>query len=169
MRKLEALLRAIDAVSENTGKVCSWLLVIAALLILYEIIAHKVFGAPTRWVFEASLMLYGSFYVMVAAWTQKVGGHVSVDILYNRFPLRVRNALDLLFCLVLSFVWIGVMIWGATDVAITSWGHGERTLSPWGPPIYPMRTVLPIAFALLGLQCLAKCVRDLISLTTGKV
>jgi len=169
MRKLEALLRAIDAISENTGKFCSWFMVIAALLVLYEVIAHKVFGAPTRWVFETSLMLWGAYFVMVIAWTQRVGGHVSVDVIYNRFPTRVRVALDLLFCLVLCFVWIGAVIVGGMEVAIRSWELGERTLTPWAPPIYPLKTVLPIAFALLGLQCLAKFIRDLITLITGKV
>jgi len=114
-------------------------------------------------------MLWGAYFVMVIAWTQRVGGHVSVDVIDNRFPTRVRVALDLLFCLVLCFVWIGAVIVGGMEVAIRSWELGERTLTPWAPPIYPLKTVLPIAFALLGLQCLAKFIRDLITLITGKV
>jgi len=169
MRKLEVLLRAIDAISENIGKFCSWFMVIAALLILYEITALNVFGAPTRWVFETSLMLWGAYFVMVAAWTQKEGGHVAVDVFSSRLPPRVKIALDLLLYLVLCFIWIGVLIAGGTQIAIRSWELGERTLSPWAPPIYPLRTVLPIAFVLLGLQCLAKFIRDLITLIMGKV
>lgn len=168
MRKLEAVLKAIDAVSEGTGKVCSWFMVVAAAFILYEIIV-RAFGSPTQWVFETSLMLWGAYCVIMVAWTQKVGGHVSVDVLYSRFPLKVRLILDLLFTLTLGFLWIGGVIIGGTEIAARSWKLMEHTVTPWAPPIYPLKTVLPIAFALLWLQCLAKFIRDLTTLTTGKV
>lgn len=169
MKKIEAILRVIDVISESTGKFVSWFMVIAVLIILYEVIMRYVFANPTEWVFETSFMLWGAYFVMVTAWTHKVGGHVSVDVIYNRFPFRMRVILDLVLCLGLCFLWIGAVIIGGIEIATTSWELKEHTMSPWAPPIYPLKTVLPIAFALLGLQSLAKFVRDLITLTRGKV
>ena len=169
MEKREAVLRAIDSLSENTGKIVSWFMVLCVLFILYEVIMRYFFNDPTRWVFETTLMLWGAYFVMVTAWTHKVGGHVAVDIIYNRFPLRVRLTLDLVFCLVLCLPWIGALVIGGIDVAANAWKIKECTASPWGPPVYPIKTVLPIAFTLLGLQCLTKFVRDLVTLIRGKV
>ncbi|MBT9143136.1 MAG: hypothetical protein DDT29_01535 [Dehalococcoidia bacterium] len=169
MKKLRALLSAIDAISENTGKFCSWFMVIVVLIILYEVVMRAAFGRPTVWAFELSIMLWGAYFVLLPAWTHKEGGHVALDVISSRFPLRIKAIIDLVFCLVLCFTWVGALVLAGTDFAATSWGIREGTGSPWNPPIYPLKTMLPIGFALLGIQCLARFIRDLIILIRGKV
>ena len=169
MGKLDAVLRVIDAISENAGKLFSWSMLIVVFITLYEVIMRYLFNNPTEWAFEVTYMLWGAYFVMVAAWTHKAGGHVSMDVIYNRFPRRMRLTLDLVFCLVLCLPWIAALIMGGTEFAIDSWRIKEHTVTPWRPPIYPLKTVLPIAFALLGLQAVARFIRDLTALTRGKV
>ncbi|MCL0087574.1 TRAP transporter small permease subunit [Dehalococcoidia bacterium] len=88
MKKLNAVLKAIDKISEVTGKCASWLMIVVTLIILYEVIARTVFGAPTVWAFELSIMLWGTYFVSVMAWTHKEGGHIAVDVIYNWFSTR---------------------------------------------------------------------------------
>ncbi len=165
MKKLNAVLKAIDKISETTGKCVSWLMIVVTLIILYEVIARTVFGTPTIWAFELSIMLWGTYLVTVMAWTHKEGGHIAVDVLYNLFSTRVKAILDLAFCLLLCFTWIAFLTRAGIDSAAASWDLLERTGSPWNPPLYPLKTVLPIGLALLGLQCLAKFTRDIMRLT----
>ncbi|MBT9149242.1 MAG: TRAP transporter small permease subunit [Dehalococcoidia bacterium] len=169
MRKLEAILRVIDAISENTGKFVSWLMVVVVLIILYEVAMRGLFGRPTVWAFELSIMLWGAYFVMTPAWTHKVGGHVVLDVLSNRFPPRVKALVDLMLCLVLCFTLVGALVLSGAEFAATAWALRMGTGSPWNPPIYPLRTMIPIGFAVLGLQCLARFIRDLIILVRGKV
>ena len=44
----------------------------------------------------------------------------------------------------------------------------ERSNSQWGPQIYPIKMVIPVATFFLLLQGLATFIRDLITATTGK-
>ncbi|MCL0090805.1 TRAP transporter small permease subunit [Dehalococcoidia bacterium] len=164
MKKLNAVLKAIDKISEITGKCASWLMIVVTLIILYEVIARTVFGAPTVWAFELSIMLWGTYFVSVMAWTHKEGGHIAVDVIYNRFSTRMKAILDLTFCLLLCFTLVAFLTKAGIDFAATSWELLERTGSPWNPPIYPLKTTLPIGFALLGLQCLARFICDIMIL-----
>lgn len=103
MKKLNAVLEAIDKISEITGKCASWLMIVVTLIILYEVIMRTVFGTPTIWAFELSIMLWGTYFVSVMAWTHKEGGHIAVDVIYNRFSTRMKAILDVTFCLLLCF------------------------------------------------------------------
>jgi TRAP-type mannitol/chloroaromatic compound transport system permease small subunit len=38
----------------------------------------------------------------------------------------------------------------------------------WGPPLYPLKTVIAISFILLGLQGIAKFIRDITFLIKGE-
>ncbi len=168
MKKLEGVLRIIDAISEKTGKFATGLLLVTTVIIVYHVLMRYVFGSPTRFVFDVSKMLWGAYLLLVMAWTHKEGGHVSLDIIYNRFSPRMRLMLDLVFCVALALLWVGAVTAGGIAFAERSWAIREGTKSPWAPPIYPVKTVLPIAFAILGLQCLAKFSRDLITLIRSK-
>lgn len=168
MEKIEVVLRTIDALSERAGKFFSWFAGIIVLITLYEVVLRYVFIRPTIWAFDTSTMLWGAYFVTLAAWTHKEGGHIRVDVIYGRLPLRVRLILDMVLCLALCFTWVGALIMGGIDIAAESWRLKEKIAPPFTAPLYPLKTMLPIGFSLLALQCVAGFVRDLITLTKTK-
>lgn len=162
---LNAVLKTTDKISEITGKCISWLMVVVTLIILYEVTVRTVFGTPTVWAFDLSVMLWGAYFMTVIAWTHKEKGHIRVDVIYNLFSTRVKAILDLVFCLLLCFSLIFFLTRAGIDFAADSWRLLERTGPPWDAPIYPMKTMLPIGLALFGFQCLATFIRDIMILT----
>jgi TRAP-type mannitol/chloroaromatic compound transport system permease small subunit len=165
MRKLNVVLRAIDKISETTGKFASWLMVVATLIVVYEVMARTVFGRSTVWAFDLSIMLWATYIAILLAWTHKEGGHIRVDVFYNRFSTRTKALLDVVFCVLLCFTLIFFLLEAAIDFAAIAWRLREGTGPPWNAPLYPVKTMLPIGLVIFGLQCLARFIRDIMILT----
>jgi TRAP-type mannitol/chloroaromatic compound transport system permease small subunit len=167
MEKILKCLRVIDALSEWTGKTVSFFIFFLALIVGYEVVARYLFRSPTLWVHETSAMLFGTFIIIGGAYTAFRGGHVNMDVIYGSFAPRVRAMLDVLtFFVALAFV--GVLVWKGGASALRSLKMLEHASTQWGPPIFPFRIMLPLGASLLLLQLLAKFIRDLTILITGK-
>ena len=161
--------KIIDTISETTGRLISCLVIILTLILSYEIVARYVFGAPTKWVFDTSYMIGGTFFLMGEAFTLKHKQHVRIDILYGRFSKRTRAGIDVFFYLLLFFpLWIGILYALFPYVAF-SWQMGEKSMQGyWQPIIYPFKTVMPIGVGLFLLQGLAEFCRSLLILIKGE-
>ncbi len=158
---LERILKRIDFVSENTGKLFAWSLVVIMAIVLLDVTMRRLFANPSAWAFEVTYMLWGAYLVMIPAWTHLLKNHIAIDTFSNRLSPRVRLILNLVLYAVLCLSWVGAVVKGGIDFAKVSWQIHEHTLTPWGPPIYPLKTILPIGFIILWFQCLAHWIRDL--------
>ena len=159
MRKF---LNFVDRLSEWAGKIFAWLIIFLVLALVYEVGARYLFGAPTIWAWDLSYMLYGAHFMMGAAYVLRLHGNVRIDVFYRRFSPRRQAIVDLCLYPVLFFpVVIVLVIWGA-EQALFSWEMRETAIwSAWRAPLYPLRTVLPVAALLLLLQGIAEFVRTL--------
>ena len=159
-------LRGIDWLSEWTGKIIAFLIPGLALIEGYEIVARYAFKSPTVWVHELCAMLFGTFILLGGAYTLLQGGHVNMDILYNRFSTRTRAVLDLItFFIFLAF--IGVLLWKGWESAWRSIKFLEHDSTEWGPPLYPFKIMLPLGALLILLQGIAQFVRNFITVLRG--
>jgi TRAP-type mannitol/chloroaromatic compound transport system permease small subunit len=159
--KLEKVLTYIDLVSEWTGKATSYLVLVLTGTVTYEVVCRYAFNAPTIWAQESSTYLYGAFFMLGGAYVLLHDGHVRVDIFYSRLSQRGKAIVDLITFPVFFFLFVGILVWEGGKMAIWSWSIWEHTQSPWSPPIYPLKTVIPVASLLLFLQGLARYIRDI--------
>lgn len=161
------ILALIDAISTWTGKAVSILSLFTAVIITYEIVARELFNSPTTWAAESTVFACAILYLLGGAWTLLQDGHVRVDLLHNRFSPRTKAIVE-----VVTFVpfalYIGVMLWATTKYAMQSVELRETTMTPWNPPIYPIKIVMVVALVLLLLQQTAKVVRDLYFIVKGE-
>lgn len=167
MRILTRSLAFIDKVSEYTGKAFAFLVVVITIVEVREIVARYVFGQPTQWSWELATILYGLFFIMGGAWVLVNDGHVRTDVFYGRFSNRGRALVDLVLFPCLFFVFVTVLTWYSGKAAINSIAIGEKTYTVWAPPFYPVKVGLAMGFLLLGVQGLAKWIRDLVFVIKG--
>ncbi len=164
---MRRLLKLIDAISIGTGKAVAVTSLATALIITYEIIVRDFFHSPTTWVAEGTVFLCGILYLVGGAWTLLEDKHVRVDMLYNRLGPRARAAVDA--CTYLGFVlYISVMIWATANYAFESLALRETTMTPWNPPIWPMKLIMLVSLAMVFLQGTAKFIRDIYFLIKGE-
>jgi TRAP-type mannitol/chloroaromatic compound transport system permease small subunit len=164
---MKIVLKVIDGISDWTGKISSFLILIITGVILFEIIARYLFGRPTTWAFEISLALYGIYIALLGAYVLVTGGHVNVDILYARLSPRTKAGVNL-FSWLIFFLWCGALVW-------TGWGRGweslligERESTAFACPIYPVKFSLAVGGSVLFLQGLAVYVRNVYTFVTGR-
>lgn len=161
MSNLDKYLRVIDTVNRWIGTIDAPLIVIISAVMAFEVIARYVFNSPTRWSFEVSAFLFFIFAILGGGYTLLHNDHVNTDILYKRFPVRVRAIVDTLTSL-LFFLFAGVLLWQGTIYALSSTQNNQHSGTPWNPPIYPVLWALPVGALFLLLQGLAKFARDLV-------
>jgi len=156
---LDRVVTAIDRVSTATGWLAGWLIVPLTLAMAYEVVARYAFNAPTRWAGNATYMLYGTQFMLAAAYTLLKGGHIRTDVFYERWSPRTRAIIDAVSYVFFFFPGMLFVLYAGTVEAGHAWEIRERS-GAW--PLYPLKAVIPLTALLLVLQGvseLVKCAR----------
>jgi len=167
MRPLIGLLNRIDRLNGKLGQAFAYLLVPMGVLTIWDVLMRYVFDRPTLWAYESSLFTFGGYIALSGAYTLLRKAHVNVDIIYGSRSPRVRAILDVCTAS-LFFLFMWFMLEQALSMTLLSWESHETTNTMWHPPIYPLKTTLPVACILMLLQGGAKFIRDLYLAITGK-
>jgi len=169
MALLKAILTRIDFLSDWSGKLVSWLILALILSLSYDTFMRYLFRAPTIWAYDVSYMLGGTVMLIGMAYASLHKTHIRVDILYNYFPARMRTIIDVAFNAILFFPLYGMLLYKSASRAIWSF-HGKEfsEVGFWRPVMWPFRTMIPVAIALLLLAGIAWVIRDLYLLCKGK-
>ena len=165
MRKF---LHFIDNISEWTGRIFSWIIVILTILVVLEVILRRFLGKPTIWNFEITIQLYGLHFMIVSAYTLLRKGHVAIDILYDRFTQKTKAICDVITHIVFFFPFILVLQYQGIKYAAKSWAMHETSWSVFAPPLYPIKTVIPVVAFLLLIQGIAIFIRHLYVAVKGE-
>ncbi len=165
---VERFLHTIDAISTWFGKLAAWLVVVLMLLVCGEVFKRYYLNAPTAWIFDASNMLYGSLFMLCGAYTLAQNAHVRGDFLYSSMRPRTQATLDLILYVCFFIPGILALVYAGWSFADASWRISEYPTTGSGPPIYPFKTIIPIAGALVLLQGVAEIVRCVMCLRTGE-
>jgi TRAP-type mannitol/chloroaromatic compound transport system permease small subunit len=165
---IEKVLTYVDRVSEWVGKATSYLILLLTAVISYEVVLRYGFNAPTIWAQETSTYIFGAFFMLGGAYVMRHEGHVRVDIVYSRLSPRGRAIVDIITFPIFFFLFLGILVMEGTRMAVWSWSIWEHTQSPWSPPIYPLKTVIPVAALMLFLQGAARYIRDILFLVKNR-
>lgn len=167
MRKLERVLDGIDKVSEWTGKPLGFIIIILMVIVTFSVITRYAFNNPQAWTDELCCYLFGIAWLISGAFVLLQNQHIRVDVVYEHLSARWQTIMDLVtFPLFLIFT--GVLLWQGIGFAADSISTLEHSRSLWRPPIYPIKVFIPIGAFLILIQGLARFIRDLIAVRTGK-
>ena len=166
---MQKLLLTVDKISTFVGQAFSWLIVTLTLLISWEVFSRYVMERPHAWAFDVMIMMYGTLFMMAGAYTLSKNGHVRGDVLYGFFPPRLQAGLDLVLYIAFFVPGVIALVWAGYRYAGESWAINEHSnITADGPPIYPFKTVIPVAGAVLLLQGVVEIIRCAICLREGE-
>src|SRR5690349_15797693 len=162
--------RVIDKFTDTTGSWIAWLNVPLVLVVSYEVIMRYVFDAPTIWVFDVTYMLYGTIFMLGAAYALHKGAHIRTDFFYEKWTPKTKGMVDsisyLLFfypSLIMLLAASGSEAWYAFTIHETS----EQT--PWRPILWPYKSVVPATCVLLMVQGVSETIKSMYAWRTGIV
>lgn len=159
----------VDKVSSRIGQAFAWLALLLTLQISWEVFSRYALNQPNSWSFDLMIMMYGTLIMMAGAYTLAANGHVRGDVLYGFFPPRLQAAIDLTLYIVFFIPGIVALVWAGYTYAAESWAIREHsTLTANGPPLYPFKTVIPVAGVLLLAQGIVEIIRCAICLKQGE-
>jgi TRAP-type mannitol/chloroaromatic compound transport system permease small subunit len=166
---MQKLLLTIDKISTFIGQSFSWLIVALTFFISWEVFSRYALDAPHPWAFDVMIMMYGTLFMMAGAYTLAKNGHVRGDVLYGFFPPRLQAGLDLTLYLLFFIPGVVAFVWAGYTYASESWAMNEHSnITADGPPIYPFKTIIPIAGAFILVQGMVEIIRCVICLKQGE-
>lgn len=155
-------LKYIDRISEWTGIASAWLIIPLTLVVIYEVVMRHFFNLPTGWGYDTCWMLFGVQFMIGGAYTLLHKGHVRIDIVYNVLSPRGKLIFDAVVYAVFFLFVMVLFTWAGVKFAAEAWIAGEKlSTTNWFFPSGPIKTVIPVAFFLLGLQSLVELIRNL--------
>lgn len=165
---MQKIFLKVDRVSTWIGQAFSWFIIGLTLLIGFEVFSRYVLNKPNPWAFDAQMMLYGTLFMMAGAYTLAKSGHVRGDILYGFLQPRTQAILDLILYIIFFIPGILALIYAGYFYAADSWRILEHSsITADGPPLYPFKTVIPIAGAFLIMQGCVEILRCVVCIQEG--
>lgn len=165
MNPIQSLLRTLDCFSELFGRALSLLTLLMMLLLSLVVILRYGFGIGSIALQESVTYLHAIVFMLGAAYTLKLDGHVRVDIFYRRFSARRKawvNSLGGIILLLPICTYIGIISLG---FVVQSWQILERSSEPGGiPAVFLLKTLIPLMAITLSLQAIADIIRNALTL-----
>ena len=166
---MQKILLAVDRLSTVVGQAFSWLILVLTLMISWEVFSRYALDNPHPWAFDVMSMMYGTLFMTAGAYTLSKNGHVRGDVLYGFFPPRLQAGLDLALYILFFIPGVFALAWAGYGFAAESWAINEHSnITADGPPVYPFKTIIPIAGAILLAQGLVEIVRCIVCLKLGE-
>ncbi|MGA7665606.1 MAG: TRAP transporter small permease subunit [Pseudolabrys sp.] len=150
----------IDRLTSALGRAAAWLALVVVLLQFALVVARYLFGLGSVWLTETVIYAHAALFMLAAAWTLQVGGHVRVDIFYADASAHTKALIDLVGALFLLLPFMVVLIWLSMPYAARSWSILEHSQEASGlPVVFVLKTLIPLFALLMALQGIAQAIR----------
>jgi TRAP-type mannitol/chloroaromatic compound transport system permease small subunit len=159
----------IDKFNAAIGRGAAWLALLIVVLQFALVVARYVFSLGSIWLSETVIYAHAALFLLAAAWTLQLGGHVRVDIFYADAKPRTRAWIDLAGSLLMLLPFMAVLLWLSWPYVARSWAVLERSQEASGLPlVFVLKTLIPLFAALMALQGVAQAVRAVLVLQDSK-
>jgi TRAP-type mannitol/chloroaromatic compound transport system permease small subunit len=147
---MTAVADRIDRLTSALGRAAAWLALVVVLLQFALVVARYLFGLGSVWLTETVIYAHAALFMLAAAWTLQVGGHVRVDIFYADASAHTKALIDLVGALFLLLPFMVVLIWSILE-------HSQEASGL--PVVFVLKTLIPLFALLMALQGIAQAIR----------
>ena len=164
MSSLSVFASAIDTAHRRLAYGVAGLLLVMVLVGAGNALARAFEGdlgirlSSNAWL-ELQWYLFGIVFLLAAPDALRVGAHVRVDLVYGGHATKAKAWIDLCGAVFLLIPFCVFAVWTSIPFVWNSIRTWEMSGDPGGLMRWPLKPVIPIAFALLGLQGAAEAIR----------
>lgn len=152
----------IDITNNWVGQITCFLVLPLLAIMVYEVVARKLFLAPTIWVYEFSRMIYGVMFMLGAGYALMRGVHIRADFLYRHWRHENQLTVDVLLYLLLYFPAMVFFLWSSSGYTLKAWMIWETAMdTTYAAPLAPARTAMPLGVFFLILQGISEVLKAL--------
>jgi TRAP-type mannitol/chloroaromatic compound transport system permease small subunit len=160
---MQALLRfahAVDTINEWLGRGLAWLGLVAVLVCTANAIARYVFNTGSNAWLELQWYLNSAVFLFAAAYALRRKMHVRIDVLFNRLSPRAQTWIEIFGHLFFLLPAVTIIAWYSWPSLVNSIHVNEYSSDPGGLIRWPVRLLIPTAFAMLGLQGISQVIKS---------
>ena len=151
---------SIESLSIWVGRAFGWCILILTFSVSYEVFVRYVLNAPTVWVFDMMVQMYGALFLMAGPYALAQDTHVRGDVIYRLLPVRWQARIDFTLYLLFLFPGMLALFWFGWEIAADSWRYKEVS---WNSPariqIDFFKTLIPVVGVLMFVQGIAELLR----------
>ena len=155
------LSRLIDRLNEFVGRWVSWLVLAAVLISALNASARKAFSLTSNAFLEVQWYLFAAVFLLAAGYTLLRGEHVKIDVVLGRFARRTQVKVEIFGFIVFLLPFVITTIALVWPLVVKAFITGETSSNAGGLIRWPVFALVPVGFALLGLQTLSELVKRL--------
>lgn len=157
-----ALLRfsgIIDAVNDSIGRAVAWLILASVLVSSGNATVRYAFDTSSNAWLELQWYLYSAVFLLCSGYTLGRNEHIRIDIVNSRLPPRVRAWIDIVGGLFFLLPMALIILWLSVPMVAESMARHEMSADAGGLLRWPVKILIPIAFALLALQGMSEIIK----------
>ena len=160
---------SIDKFNKTIGNIVCWITIPLILGMVYEVLARKLFLAPTIWAYDMSRFLYGALFMLGAGYALSKGVHIRADFLYRNFKTKTQGKIDFWLYLLFYFPGLIVFLYMTTIFVQESIMRNERGMdTTWMPYMWPIKSCLWFGIIFLLIQGVSELFKSYHAMTKGR-
>ncbi len=152
-------LSVIDKTSLNMARVALVALIFMMVLVTIEVLIRKFLGVSTKIAHDFAGYSLVALIFFGAAGTLRVGKHLRVTIVYDRFGSRTKAIVEKASYLV-GITFITLLFWASITLVINSYEKGSLTESVVQIPEFIPELFIPVGLFFFLLQLLVQFFRE---------
>jgi TRAP-type mannitol/chloroaromatic compound transport system permease small subunit len=156
---LIAMSRTIDAINEFVGRWIYWLVLVAVVISAANAVVRKAFDMSSNAFLEVQWYLFSAIFLLCAGYTLLKNEHIRIDVVAGRFTRRTQTWIDVFGTVFFLFPMVALILYESWPWFVRAWTSGEVSPSAGGLILWPAKILLPVGFALLGLQGISELVK----------
>lgn len=156
--------KVIDRASHVFLVLSGILIVIMMFTATYGVVRRYAFHNPEPYSYEISTMFLLFSFVFAISAVERLNRHIRVDFISSHLSERLQHFVLDIIAPVMGLLFAFFLTWKGIEVALFSLEIGEVSSSSWGEPIFPIKLMVPIGYALLFLVLLTRIFRGFTSL-----
>lgn len=159
MKTLLTLSRVIDALNENIGRGAWWLILLCIFISAGNAVARYGFNLSSNGFLEIQWYLYSLVFLGASGYTLKHNAHVRIDLIAGRLSPRAQAWIDIGGHFFMLLPVCAIMLWFGWAAFVESYRISEISTDAGGLLRWPIKFVMPAAFALLILQGISETIK----------
>jgi len=166
---MASLITKIDLFSKWVGNIVCWITIPLIFAMVFEVLARKLFTAPTMWAYDMSRFLYGALFMLGAGYALSKGVHIRADFLYRNFKVKTQGLIDFWLYILFYFPGLLVFLYKTIGFVQESIMRGEKGMdTAWMPYMWPIKSCLLIGIIFLLIQGISELFKSYWAATRGK-
>ncbi len=159
---MDALLKlsgAIDRCNIWIGHSVRWLVLASVLISAGNAIIRKIFDTSSNAFLEIQWYLFAAVFMLGSGYVMLKNAHVRIDFIASKLSTRTNAIIDLVGLLVFTIPLALILMSLSWPLFTRAFESGEMSANAGGLIRWPVLLIIPVGFAIVGLQALSEVIK----------